>query len=356
MPTNPTTNFHQFLEQLAQRENLPPPVMQRAMQIMLSGGATPAQIAAFLMAMRMKGETVEELTAAVETLRVKARKFPVPEALRERIIDTCGTGGDKKGTLNISTAVAFVVAGCGVPVVKHGNRAVSSKSGSADVLMELGVRMDVPQEAMLEALETHNVCFLLAPDYHSAMRHVAPVRQDLKMRTMFNLLGPMINPALPSRQLLGVYDEAWIVPMAHVLNALGAKHVWVVHGTDGLDELSLSAPSEVAEVKGGIVIRHHITPEQAGLKRLEDETELMGGTARHNAAAMTELLNGKPSAYRDAVLLNAAAALIIAGEVEDLKAGAERAAEAIDSGAAKAALRGLVDVTSAAVELSSDRK
>jgi len=332
--------FHFILALLADGKNLPQDVAVRAFQIIMNGGATPAQVGAFLMALRLKGETVEELSAGATAMRVKAQRIQAPVGA----IDTCGTGGDARGTYNISTAVAFVLAACGVPVVKHGNRSVSSQSGSADVLTALGVKVDAEIPVLQKCLAECSICFLMAPKFHPAMRHVAPVRQELGVRTIFNLLGPLSNPAAPDFQLLGVYSKDWVEPLAHVLGTLGTKAAWVVHGSDGLDELTLSGASTVAELKNGQVRSFEVTPEDAGLKRAPLE-EVKGNTPEVNAKAMTEALSGVENAYRNAVVYNAAAGLVIAGKAADLKAGAAMAKEAIDSGRAHKVLMKLVEVS-----------
>lgn len=331
-----------LIERAAKGQNLSEDEAARAFQVIMNGGATPAQMAAFLVALRLKGETVDEITGGAAAIRAKAAPFSAPEGT----MDTCGTGGDNKGTLNVSTAVALVLAGCGVPVAKHGNRAVSSKSGSADVLSALDVKIDADAATMEKSLREINFCFLFAPLYHKAMRHVAPVRQELGLRTIFNLLGPLSNPAVPRRQLLGVYDAKWVEPMAHVLHKLGAERALVVHGHDGMDELTLTGPSSAAELKDGKVHTYEITPEDAGLGRA-DAGALKGGDAAHNAAAIRKLLLGEKTPYRDAVFYNTAAALVIAGKAADIMEGAGLAAEAIDSGAANSVLQKFILLTHA---------
>lgn len=322
-----------LLARLAERRNLVHEEAARAFQIIMNGGATPAQMGAFLMGLRLKGETPQEIAAGAEVLRAKALAFNAPDCL-----DTCGTGGDAHGTVNISTAAAIVLASCGVRVAKHGNRAVSSQCGSADVLAECGVKVEAEPKAMQRCLEELNICFLLATRYHAAMRHVAPVRQELKLRTVFNLLGPLSNPAKPTRQLLGVYDAKWLEPIAQALHALGTKRAWVVHGAEGVDELSLSGASQVAELKDGEVRRFTVTPEEAGLEAAP-LSALKGGDAKANARALESLFASEKGAYRNAVLLNAAAGLVIAEKADDLRAGVALAAQAIDDGAAMRTLR-----------------
>ena len=335
--------IQKYIEKAVQGIDLEREEASQAFQIIMNGGATPAQMAAFLVALRMKGETVTEITAGASVMRAKATPFAAPEGA----VDTCGTGGDAKGTLNVSTAVAIVVAACGVPVVKHGNRSVSSSSGSSDVLSALGVDVNAPFETLSESLEKSNLTFLMAPRFHSAMRHVAPVRKELGLRTIFNLLGPLSNPAKPVRQIIGVYDKAWLRPIAEVLRELGSVHAWVVHGSDGLDELSISADSFVVELNQGKIREFTLSPESIGLPRREMR-EILGKDPAHNAQELMSLLRGTPSAYRDIVLLNAAAALIVAGKASDIPAGIALAAEAIDSRKAQQTLATLAALTTAA--------
>ncbi|MGE0667440.1 MAG: anthranilate phosphoribosyltransferase [Sphingomonadales bacterium] len=309
---------------------------------MMDGDVTPAQMGGFLMALRVRGETVEEITGGARVMREKAVRVAAPEGA----IDTCGTGGDGSGSYNISTAVALVVAALGVPVTKHGNRALSSKSGSAEVLHHLGVNIDREPEVIERCLGEAGIAFLMAPKHHTAMRHVGPVRVELGTRTIFNLLGPLSNPAGASRQLLGVFDVRWVAPMAHVLRNLGSSRVWVVHGEDGLDEITTTAATRVAELRDGEIREFTVTPEDAGLPWALPE-DLKGGDPTHNATALSDLLDGAKGPYRDIVLLNAAAALVVAGKADDLRAGAALAAEALDSGAAKITLARLVKASNA---------
>tara|TARA_R110002110_G_scaffold414147_4_gene643491 strand:- start:4547 stop:5578 length:1032 start_codon:yes stop_codon:yes gene_type:complete len=313
---------------------------EMAFDIIMSGNATPAQIGAFLMALRLRGETVGEITGAARAMRAKAHIIEAPEGA----MDIVGTGGDGTGTLNISTASAIVVAGCGVPIAKHGNRALSSKTGAADVLTELGINIDADFALIKESIWENNLGFLMAPRHHSAMRNVAGPRVELGTRTIFNLLGPLSNPSLVKRQMTGVFAPQWTEPMAHVLGNLGLTRAWVVHGSDGTDELTTTGPSRVSELKDGNVTTYEVTPEDADLPRgtLED---IKGGDAAYNAAAVHELLAGKPSAYRNAVLLTAAGSLMIADRAENLLDGAKIAREAIDSGAARDCLARLVEIT-----------
>jgi len=317
---------------------------EQAFNIIMSGDATPAQIGGFLMALRVRGETVEEITGAARVMRAKMLAVEAPPGA----MDTCGTGGDGAGTYNVSTSVALVLAACGVPVAKHGNRALSSQSGAADVLAALGVNIDADLQLVAKSLREAGICFLMAPRHHSAMRHVGPTRVELGTRTIFNLLGPLSNPARVRRQVIGVFAPDWVEPLAHVLGDLGHERAWVVHGADGLDELSTTGPSQVAELRDGKVRCFEISPADAGLPggRLDD---LRGGDATVNATALTALLAGEASAYRDIVLLNSAAALIVADKAGDLMEGVRLAAEAIDSGRARDALARLVAITNEAV-------
>jgi anthranilate phosphoribosyltransferase len=308
-----------------------------AFEIMMTGNATPAQIGGFLMALRVRGETVDEITAGAMTLRAKAVTLEAPPGA----IDIVGTGGDNQGTWNVSTAAALVVAGAGVPVAKHGNRAVSSKSGAADVLSALGVNIDCSVALVRKAMWDANIGFMLAPRYHGAMRHVGPARGELGTRTIFNLLGPLCNPAGVKRQLMGVFDAKWVKPLAKVLGKLGSEHVWVVHGRDGLDELTTTGPSLVAENKAGKLREFEVSPEDAGLPRAS-AADLRGGEPGDNATAIANLLDGHAGPFRDIVLYNAAAALVIAGIADDLKAGVAAAARSIDTAQARAALDQLV--------------
>jgi anthranilate phosphoribosyltransferase len=273
-------------------------------------------------------------------MRANALKVKVPT----HVLDTCGTGGDGSGSYNISTAVALVAAACGAYVAKHGNRALSSKSGSSEVLESLGVKLALSPDALEQCINDVGIGFLFAPNHHAAMRHVGPTRQELGFRTIFNLLGPLSNPAGANRQLLGVFAKEWVEPLAHVLKKLGSERAWVVHGSDGMDELTTTGPSTVAELRKGEVSVFEVTPEEAGLVRAKPQ-DLIGGTPDDNAAAMTALLDGEAGAYRDIVLLNTAAALMVCNKADSLKEGVEMAALAIDDGGAKAVLANLVATT-----------
>lgn len=336
------SEFTPFNAKIAEGESLTADEAAEAFAIMMSGEATPAEMGAFLMGLRVRGETVDEITGAARTMRAKVTGVVAPDGS----VDTCGTGGDAKGTHNISTCAAFIVAGAGVPVAKHGNKSVSSKSGSADVLAALGVNLDVSPEVVGNAIRQAGVGFMFAPKHHSAMRHVGPVRAELGMRTIFNLLGPLANPAGTKRQVIGVFSRDWLVPMAETAGNLGAEHVWVVHGSDGLDELTTTGPTHVAELKDGKVSTFEVTPGDAGLAEAKPE-DLVGGEAQDNAEAVRQVLGGKPSAFRDIAVFNAAAALVVADKAGSLKQAAAQAEESITSGAAAKVLDDLVRITNA---------
>ena len=331
-----------FLTKIANGETLSESEAEAAFDVMMAGDATPAQMGALLMGMRVRGETAAELTGAARAMRSHAVTIKAPPGA----IDTCGTGGDAKGTLNISTAVALVVAGAGVPVAKHGNRAASSKSGSSDVLAALGVKIDADMALVERALWEANIAFLMAPRHHGATRHVAGVRTELGTRTIFNLLGPLSNPANAPRQLMGIFAADYVERQARVLGALGSERAWVVHGSDGMDELTTTGPSTVAELRDGKVTTFELTPEAAGVNRAAPG-DLLGGSPEENAAALRALLHGAKGPYRDIVIYNAAAALVVADKAADLMAGAAMAAKSIDDGAALAALDKLVAITNA---------
>jgi anthranilate phosphoribosyltransferase len=303
---------------------------ERAFAILFEGDATPSQIGGFLMALRVRGETVEEIAAAAAQMRARCHRVQAPEGA----IDIVGTGGDGKGTLNISTAAAFVVAGAGVPVAKHGNRNLSSKSGSADALTQMGINVMVGPAVVERALREAGIGFMMAPMHHPAMKHVMPSRSELGTRTIFNVLGPLTNPAGVTRQLTGAYAPHLLRPMAETLGRLGSTRAWLVHGDDGTDELSIAGPTRLAELKDGDVTEREVHPEEAGLPVHSFEA-ILGGTPEENAAAFRALLDGAPGAYRDAVLLNAAAALVVAGQAATLPEGVGLARESIDSGGAK---------------------
>jgi anthranilate phosphoribosyltransferase len=340
--SNETQDLKGLLDLAAGGQALTGEQAEEAFDIIMSGNATAAQIGGFLMALRVRGETVDEITGAARAMRAKMLTIEAPPGA----IDTCGTGGDSAGTYNISTACQFVVAGCGVPVAKHGNKALSSKCGAADVLATLGVNLDADLALVERALAEAGTCFLMAPRHHSAMRHVGPTRVELGTRTIFNLLGPLSNPARVKRQVIGVFSPDWVEPLAQVLKGLGHEHAWVLHGAGGLDELSTTGTSLVAELKDGVVNTFEVTPHDAGLPEA-NLSDLKGGDAETNAAALKALLDGAPGAYRDVVLFGSAAALIVAGKAETLREGVTIAAAAVDSGRARAALDKLVAVTNA---------
>jgi anthranilate phosphoribosyltransferase len=316
------------------------PEAEIAFSALFDGAATPAQIGGFLMALRVRGETVDEIAAAARAMRARMNRVTAPAGA----MDIVGTGGDGKGTLNISTATAFVVAGAGVAVAKHGNRNLSSKSGAADALVKMGINVMGGPAIAQRAISEAGICFMMAPMHHPAMRHVGPPRTELGTRTVFNLLGPLTNPASVRRQLTGAFSRDWIRPMAEVLRDLGSDAAWLVHGGDGTDELSIAEESYVAALKDGQISEFTITPEDAGLPR-HPFNDIIGGEPAQNAAAFRALLEGQKGAYRDAVLLNSAAALLVADKVNNLRDGAQMAAEAIDSGSAKARLVALSQVT-----------
>jgi anthranilate phosphoribosyltransferase len=314
--------------------------IEAALDLMSTGAASPVQMGAFLMALRVRGETVDEITGAARLLRSRMLTVNAPADA----IDIVGTGGDSHGTYNVSTCAAIVTAGAGVKVAKHGNRSVSSLSGASDVLTALGVKVDVDANLVSRAVAQAGVGFMWAPMHHPAMKQWAPVRAELGIRTIFNLLGPLCNPAGVKRQVIGVFDKKWVEPVADVMRNLGSEHVWVVHGWDGMDELTTTGPSTVAELKDGDVAVFEVVPEDAGLPRAK-LVDLKGGDAKANAEAIRVLLQGEPGPFRDIVLLNAAAALIVAGKAANLADGVKRAARAIDTGAANTALDKLIAST-----------
>jgi len=327
-------DFRGLLAKVGNGETLSIGEAERAFDIMTSGDATPAQMGAFLMGLKVRGETAQELAGGARALRAKMHGVKAPAGA----IDIVGTGGDHHGTYNVSSCSAFVVAGAGVPVAKHGNRAFTSKSGSADVLAALGIGLELSIEKLEQALVEANVCFLMAPRHHGAMRNVAGPRVELAPnRTIFNLLGPMSNPATVTRQLVGVFDRRWLKPVAEALGTLGLERALVVHGQDGMDELTTTTKSWAASLEGGKVAEIEIAPEDVGVKRAS-LAELKGGDAAHNAAAIRGVLAGEKNAFRDIVVLNSAAALMVAGKARDLREGAALAVQSIDSGKAAAAL------------------
>jgi len=330
------------LAKLAAGERLSADEAEKAFDIIMSGAATEAQIGAFLMALRVRGETVDEITGAVRAMRAKALAVKAPAGA----IDVVGTGGDGSGTYNISTAAAIVVAACGVPVAKHGNKALSSKSGAADVLQALGVKIDLAPQQIARCIREAGIGFMFAPAHHPATKNVAPTRVELGTRTIFNLLGPLSNPAGVKRQMIGVFSRQWIEPMAQVLKNLGSECVWVAHGSDGLDEITTSGPTHVAALENGKVRTFEINPEDVGIDRAKPEA-LRGGDAEANATALMAVLKGSKGAFRDVAVLNAAAALVVAGRAKDLKAGVALAKKSLDSGEAEGRLDRLIAVSNA---------
>ncbi len=351
MPSNPAlagsatpADLRPALRKVAAGQTLTEAEAAEAFETIMSGGATEAQIGALLMGMRARGESVEEITGAARAMRARAVTVRAPDGA----IDTCGTGGDAKGTQNISTCTAFVVAGAGVPVAKHGNRSISSRSGSADVLAALGVNIECGPEAIARCIEESGLGFMFAPAHHVSMRHVAKVRGELGTRTIFNLLGPLANPAGTKYQVVGVFGEEWVEPIAHVLGRLGVERAWVVHGSDGLDELTTTGVSHVAALDAGKISTFRISPKNAGLPEAKPE-DLSGGDAVENAAHLRAVLGGQEGAFRNIVLLNAAAALLVAGKAKTLRDGVTLAAQSIDSGKASGVLEALVKLSHAKV-------
>lgn len=336
----PKNELKQLIQKVAGGRTLASDEIRTALEIMTEGHATPAQMGAFLMALRVRGETVEEITGAASMLRSRMHRVEAPAGA----VDIVGTGGDSHGTYNVSTCASLVAAGAGLKIAKHGNRSVSSISGASDVLGALGVKLDVGPGTVAKAIEEAGVGFMWAPMHHPAMKHWAPVRAELGIRTIFNLLGPISNPAGVTRQVVGVFSWQWVEPIAQVLRNLGAEHVWVVHGHDGLDELTTTGSTDVAELKNGEIRVFEVTPADAGLApaRLAD---LKGGDAATNAAAIRDVLAGRKGAFRDIVLLNAAAALIVGGKASSLTDGVALAVHAIESGSAARALERLIAVS-----------
>ena len=314
----------------------------RGFDTIMSGEATPSQMGALLMALRVRGETVDEITGAVTAMREKMLRVAAPPDA----IDVVGTGGDASGSFNISTCAALIVAGAGVPVAKHGNRALSSRSGAADVLAALGVNIELTPQGVTRCIKEAGIGFMFAPAHHPAMKNVGPTRVELGTRTIFNLLGPLSNPAGVTRQMVGVFSRQWIEPLALVLKNLGSESVWVVHGSDGLDEITTAGPTYVAALENGAVRTFEITPEELGLKRVKPEA-LRGGSAKENAQALLQVLKGKSGAFHDISILNAAAALMVAARAKDLKGALALAQASIDSGEAANRLQRLVTVSNA---------
>ncbi len=336
-------SFKPYLAKVATGASLTRDEARAAFEALLSGQVTPAQSGGFLMALRVRGETVDEIVGAVTAMRSKM----VPVKAPEGAVDVVGTGGDHAGSYNISTLAAIIVAGCGVPVAKHGNRAASSKSGSADVLGALGIGLGQPPEGLECCLKEAGLCFMFAQAHHASMRHVAAARVEIGTRTLFNLLGPLCNPAGVKRSLIGVSSEVWLEPLARVLSDLGSQTVWMVHGSDGLDEMTTTGPTHVVAMESGKLRRFTVTPEELGLKTVT-LSDLKGGDPDHNARALRDVLNGAKNAYRDIAVLNAAGTLVVAGKAQDLKSGVALAQNAIDEGRALATLEKLITVSNAA--------
>jgi anthranilate phosphoribosyltransferase len=335
--------FKPYLAKVATGASLTREEARSAFDDLLSGEVTPAQGGAFLMALRVRGEALDEIVGAVSAMRGRMTRVNAPADA----MDIVGTGGDHSGSYNISTLASMIVAGCGVRVAKHGNRAASSRSGAADVLTALGVKIGLDPAALERCLAEAGLCFMFAQAHHASMRHVAPVRVELGTRTLFNLLGPLSNPAGVRRQLLGVFSDAWLEPLTQVLKELGTERVWTVHGSDGLDEITTTGPTHVVALENGTIRRFTVTPDEVGLTTARPE-DLKGADPEHNAAELRRVLDGEKTPYRDIAVLNAAAALVVAGEVGNLREGVDRAAGAVDSGAAKGALERLIQVSNAA--------
>jgi len=336
-------DFKALIAKVASGASLAREEATAAFDRMMSGEATPSQMGGLLMALRVRGETVDEITGAVTTMRAKMLKVDAPNDA----VDVVGTGGDASGSFNISTCAAFIVAGAGVPVAKHGNRALSSKSGAADVLAALGVKIDLTPQQVSRCIKDAGIGFMFAPAHHPAMKNVGPTRVELGTRTIFNLLGPLSNPAGVKRQMVGTFSKHWIEPMAQVLKNLGSESVWVVHGSDGLDEITTTGPTSVAALENGKVRTFEISPADLGLEKVSGD-ELRGGDADTNAGSLLGVLKGKNGPLRDVAALNAAAALVVAGRAKDLKDGFAQATKSIDSGEARARLDRLIAVSNAA--------
>lgn len=328
------------LAAIASGEALDETTAEQTFDIIMSGNATPVQIGALLMGLRVRGETIDEIAGAVKVMRSKMIRVSAPE----NAVDLVGTGGDASGTYNISTCASFVVAGMGIPVAKHGNRALSSKSGAADTLMALGVNLELTPDQISACIRKAGLGFMFAPAHHSAMKHVGPARVELGTRTIFNLLGPMSNPASVKRQMVGVFDKKWLEPLAKTLARLGSTKAWIVHGSDGLDEITTTGVSYCAALENGEVTRFVIEPEKLGIKPAAPE-DLVGGDAAHNATALKRVLDGEQSAHRDIVMLNSAATAVVAERAESISEGLDMARASIDEGKAHAAMEALVTVS-----------
>jgi anthranilate phosphoribosyltransferase len=335
-------SFKPLIAKVAAGATLTRAEAESAFDSMLSGEVTPSQMGGFLMALRVRGETVDEITGAVAAMRAKMMRVKAPPDA----IDIVGTGGDGSGSYNASTLAAIITAACGVPVAKHGNRAMSSRSGAADTLVALGVKIGLSAEGVERCIQEAGIGFMMAPTHHASMRHVGPTRVELGTRTIFNLLGPLSNPAGVKRQLVGVFSAAWLEPIAEVLRNFGSERVWVTHGLDGLDEITVTAPTRVVELKGGALHAFELTPEAAGLARSAPEA-LKGGDPAHNARALIDVLDGAPGAFRDIGLMTTAAALVVAGKAGTIKDGVAMGEGAIRSGAARRTLDRLIAVSNA---------
>lgn len=334
------TDIKPLIAKIATGQSLTREEATTAFDVMMSGYATPSQIGGFLMALRVRGESVDELVGAVTTMRAKMTTVEAPE----HAVDIVGTGGDGSGTFNISTCSAFVMAGGGIPVAKHGNRAMSSKSGAGDVLSALGINLDIDASLISRCIEESGIGFMFAPAHHAAMRFVGPSRVELGTRTIFNLLGPMSNPANVKRQMIGVYSAHWLIPMAQSLKSLGSSDIWLVHGDGNIDEISISGPTQAAILKNGTITETTINPEDFGIERAPI-TAIRGGDAEHNAAALKAVLDGEESAHANTVLLNAGAGFVVAGLADNLDDGIALARQSIASGKARTALDKLVEVS-----------
>jgi anthranilate phosphoribosyltransferase len=335
-------SFKSLIAKVAAGATLTRAEAETAFDSMLSGEVTPSQMGGFLMALRVRGESAEEITGAVAAMRAKMLGVSAPA----EAIDIVGTGGDNSGSYNVSTLAAIITAACGVPVAKHGNRAASSRAGAADTLTALGVKIGLPPDGVERCIREAGIGFMMAPSHHAAMRHVGATRVELGTRTIFNLLGPLSNPARVKRQVIGVFSAAWLEPMAEVLRNLGSERVWIAHGVDGLDEITTTGPTKVVELKDGVLRAFEVTPEMAGLARATPAA-LMGGEPAENAKALVDVLSDAPSAYRDIGLINAAAALVVAGKASSIKEGAVMGDQAIRSGAARRTLDRLIAISNA---------
>ncbi|GAB2182752.1 anthranilate phosphoribosyltransferase [Roseibium sp. LAB1] len=331
------STFKDLIAKVSDGHALSPEEAREAFEVILSGSATPSQLGGFLMALRVRGESIAEVTGAVDTMRSKM----IPVKAPANAMDIVGTGGDNSGSYNISTCTALVVAGSGVPVAKHGNRSLSSKSGAAEALAELGVNIDIDAKKISDCINKAGIGFMFAPLHHAAMKHVGPTRMELGTRTIFNLLGPLTNPAGVKRQMVGVFALKWVAPLAEALRELGSEKAWVVHGSDGMDEITTTGPTAVAELKNGTIRSFEISPQDVGLA-ISDPKDLKGGLPSENAKALRDVLAGAKNAYRDVVLFNAAASLLVADKAETLRDGVEMAAQSIDSGSAADTLEKLI--------------